>query len=66
MKREDWAGIAVLESSFQLWVFANVIGSYVSHLEKFESFTGGVVNWMHILWETLNLLIVNIYTCINT
>ena len=59
MKRENVAAIAVLESSFQIWVFANVIGSYVSHLEKFESFTGGVVNWMHILEETL--LIVNIY-----
>ena len=64
MKREHGAAIALLESSFQLWVFANVIGSYGSHLEKFESFTGGVINWMHILWE--NLLIVNIYTCINT
>ena len=44
MKRENGAAIAVLESSFQLCVFANVIGSYVSHLEKFESFTGAVAN----------------------
>ena len=64
MKRENMTAIAVLECQFQLWVFANVIGWYVSHLEKFDSFTGGVVNWMHILWE--NFMIVNIYTSINT
>ena len=33
MKRENGAAIAVLESSFQLWVFANVIDSYGLYLE---------------------------------